>query len=205
MQLVSNNSKTSDVKTKYALAAAQMALASALVWWDNALQIAQHYGLHLCDSPGPTPVHPVLLSINAPLVVPQAMWEALPRAIWGTFLPYYWSVGIMIAAVGLFWYWVGMNVQAWRARRTILMCSWRPARFFFDAVLILSGVICGLFGVGTARAVVLYWPQELHMGCYTPLWSYTLSSSVVALALLCWCLVLVFFYGRDFVLAVGRR
>lgn len=185
------------MKSKYALAAAQMVLAGVLLLWDNALQIGQHYGSRLCDAPGPTPVHPVLLSINAPLAVPQAVWNR--------YLPSYWSMAIMIAAVGLFWYWVGMNVQAWRTRRMILMCSWRPARFFLDAVLILSGLICGLFGVGNARAIVRYWPQELHMGCYTPLWSYTLSSSVVACVVLCWCFVLVFFYARDFVLAVGRR
>ena len=190
------------MNVKYALAAAQMTLACALERWDTALWAV---AWRRCDMPGPTPAFRMLMAINAPLAVPRMAWRAVAYTIWDVWL-YYSDMGILAAAVGLFWYWVGMNVQAWHTRRMILKFSWRPVRFLLDVLLILSGLFCGLAGFVTARDVVRYWPGELHeLTCWVPTWINTWSSGMVALALLSGSLVLVFFYGRDFVLAVRSK
>lgn len=189
---------SSENRIKYALAAAQMVLAWTLIRVDNALALAEIAHTHRCDSPGPTPALEVLLRINAPLVLPRALWEALGSALWGEYpyLSYYWSVGMLIVVVGLLWYWVGLNVQAWRQRRAVLMFSWRPARFVADALFVGAGLVCGL----ATSPVIEFMPRTIQgAGCYGPMWMYWLSSIISAFALLGWSFVLVVFYGRDFI------
>lgn len=191
-----------DMKIKYALPAAQMVFACVLVAGIQAQWNAFIHTRHGCDSPGPPPLSDVLIAINAPLAVPRAFWEALPGAFLGGghYLPFYWSAGIMVAAVGLFWCWVALNVQAWRQHRMVLMFRWRPARFVIDTLIAVSGLLTGLLGAtemsDAARELRLGW---LGNRCFLPIWVDEASAIIVPCALLCWSFVLVFFYGRDFI------
>ena len=71
---------------------AQMALALALLWWSDLwLRTAQR----TMDMPGPAPAFTLLVSINAPV--------AFPRALWSRHRPDPWDDLTLIAAVGLLW------------------------------------------------------------------------------------------------------
>jgi hypothetical protein len=178
------------MKLKYALPLVQMFVAWILVRWDNALQLA---AMHRCEVPGPSsPAFGVLISINAPI--------AFPRAIWDQHLPYFWSFGMLVAAVGLFWYWVVLNAHALRQRGMVLMFSWRPARLVMDTVLFASGIMIGLWGASGTSDAMRYLALDMHgRGCYGPNLWFQLASIIVACILLSWSFVLVFFFGRDFI------
>jgi hypothetical protein len=196
------------MKIKYALPIAQMVFACLLVAGVQAQWNAFFHSRHGCDSPGSPPLFEVLLAINAPLVVPRVFWEALPSVFLGGghYLPFYWSTGIMVTAVGFFWFWVALNVQAWRQRRMVLMFRWRPAQFVTDTLIVVSGLLPGLLGVTEMRDVI----RELRLGwlgnlCYVPIWVDEVSAIIVPCALLCWSFVLAFFYGRDLIYCVRSK
>ena len=175
------------VKLKYALPLAQMVLAFALLWWSNTLDLAAKPN---CDMPGPSPTFEILTSINAPV--------ALARAFWYSHLPYLWDAGTLIVAVGLFWYWVALNIHSWRQRRTPFLFAWRPLRFAGNLLLIAVGVLWGISCVDEVRSIVHVAPVWSGTGCFGPLvWSMWLPSIVVAGLHLAWSLVLTLFFGRD--------
>jgi hypothetical protein len=183
------------VKLKYTLPLAQMVLAFALLWWSNVLDLAAR---HVCDMPGPSPAFELLTSINAPV--------ALARAFWYFHLPYLWDAGTLVVAVGLFWYWVALNIYSWRQRRTVFMFSWVPVRLAGDLLLIAVGVLWGLACVDEVRSIVHVAPAWSGTGCFGPLvWSMWLPSIVVAGLHLAWSLVLTLFFGGDFFRCVLRK
>jgi hypothetical protein len=104
------------MRIKYALPILQMFLTWLLMRWDNALQIAAFEARPRCDMPGPIPAFTVWISINAPL--------ALPSSIWNRYLSSYnWSFAVLVLAVGLFWYWIGLKAEVWRQEKKVLMFS----------------------------------------------------------------------------------
>jgi hypothetical protein len=179
------------------LPAAQVALAVALLWWSSVLFFASHRG---CDMPGTSPTYRVLLAINAPLFLPRAMWE------YYLYLSYIGTNAALIIAVGLFWYWVALNIRSWRRRRAMLMFSWRPARFFLDVFLVIYGGLLALIGMFEGFDAIQAAPSTWHgIGCFGPnFWFDLLPSFVTAGLYLAWALVLVFFFGRDFLYASRR-
>jgi hypothetical protein len=188
------------MRIKYALPIVQMILASLLMRWDNALQIAAFKARPSCDMPGPTPAFTALISINAPL--------ALPRVIWDRYLlSYNWSFAILVAAVGLFWYWIGLNAEAWRHQKKVLMFSWRPARSVIDTLLVASGIVFSLLGASNMRDAVRYAHLEMQgRGCFGPNpWFSLLPNVIIACCLLGWAFTLVFFFGRDLVHSARRN
>lgn len=117
--------KTRTIETlDYALPAAQVALAVALLWWDRALFFAS---MRRCDAPGPSPGFTVLLAISAPVRLLQEVWRNYIYTIyaWNNAVP--WDSAALIVAVGLLWHWVALNIRSWRRRRAVLVFSWRPA------------------------------------------------------------------------------
>ena len=179
-----------------------MLLASTLLSWHNALFL---HAINQCDSPGPGPVLPILKSINAPLILPGVLLGAIDALLLRNYsLPYYWSQGILISAVGVLWYSVAKNLQAWRTRRAVLMLSWRPARFLLDMFLVVIGLYSFLGAAASARERITL--RSLRgQGCYGPNSIFMLSTSASACVFLGWASVLVFVYGRDFIHCIRSR
>jgi hypothetical protein len=96
------------VKLRCTLPAAQMALAMGALWWSDRWFRAQ---MRLQDMPGPAPAFTLLISLNIPL--------ALLRGFYYHFLPEFWYRVAFIATIGLFWYWVGLNIESWRRNREV--------------------------------------------------------------------------------------
>ncbi len=189
------------MKLRFILPVVQAALAGALMWWDYRMW--GDPGLSgRCDSPGTTPAFPLLLAINLP-ALPVALLIDSARFFGFKYnwLAYFSSRAFFLAAIGLSWHWLALNVETGRLRKMIWMFSWRPGRFVLDALLIAAGLLCGLAAIGRLREIVQYWPPNLGvMGCFAPVWVYELSSGIFAAVLVAWAFVLVVFYGRDFVL-----
>jgi hypothetical protein len=178
-----------------------MVLAVALLWWNQRLMLASR---RVCDMPGPTPASSLLHSVNAPLAL----------EVWGAFL-YKLHIAdnaelanevALIAAVGLFWYWVALNIRSWQQRRTVLMFSWRPVRFSLDVFLVIYGVLFGLIGLYGGYEAIRFAPSTAHRnGCFGPnLWFNLLPSLATAGIHLAWSLILIFLFGRDFIQALRR-
>ena len=182
------------MKTKYALPLVQMMLAATLLWWDHTLSRAAN---RVCDMAGPSPAFGLLVAINLPV--------NLPRIVWERYLPYSWSVFIMIAAVGLFWYWIALNVHSWRRRQTVFSSWPRGAQLVVDVVIVAFGLVWGLYGVGMGYRE---WPRSFThgMGCFgLNLWFTLLPLIMTTCSFLAWSLVLIFFFGRDFIHCALRK
>lgn len=147
------------MKIKHALPLIQMMLAATLLWWDHSLSRAAH---RVCDMASPGPAFSLLVAINSPV--------NLPRIVWERYLPYSWSVFTLIAAVGLFWYCIALNVRSWRRRQTVFSSWRRAAQLVVDFMIIALGLGWGLYGVARGYEE---WPRSFThgMGCFGPnLW-----------------------------------
>jgi hypothetical protein len=180
------------MKIKFVLPVAQMVLLLLLLRWNNSLEA---FANRVCAMPGPTPADELLMSMNAPLLVQRYLNYSLS---------YPWNVVDQLGAVGLFWYWVAVNISSWRCGGSMITIGWRPARFVLDGVLILLGLSFGLVGVlgeGVRRALPSASYYGLHsVGCFGPNLQYRLLPSMSAAGLyLGWCAVLSLFCGRDLI------
>ena len=121
------------VKLRYVLPVAQMALAVCLLWWTNLWwkSVAR-----FDDMPGTAPAFKVCISINAPIMLFQLLWSRYLSTFGDTLL--------LVLAVGVLWYWVGLNVESWQRNRTVVMFGWAPLRMGGDLLLIAVGVFWGL-------------------------------------------------------------
>jgi hypothetical protein len=88
------------VKLEYTLPLAQMPLAVALLLWTARWQRDM---MRTQDMPGTPASFSLLVAINAPV--------ALPRAFWSRYLHGWWDDISFVAIIGLFWYWVALNVS----------------------------------------------------------------------------------------------
>lgn len=178
-------------KLKYVLPLAQMALAVSLLKWSELWYAAI---MRVSDSAGISPAFRLLFAISAPI--------GLPRLVWSRFLPGSWDYPILIAAVGLLWFWVALNVDSWRQRRAVCMFSRTPLRIAGDTLLILTGIFWGCACVGhdlDVGAIVHRAYGQILGDCYPRGWQdASLCIAVVALQLT-WSLVLIYFFGRDFI------
>jgi hypothetical protein len=179
-----------------------MALAVALLWWDRVLLFSSRR----CDMPGPSPALRVLFAVNTPLFLPRAVWRnyLYKLYVWDNAVP--WDNVVLIVAVGLCWSGVALNIRSWQQCRTVLMFSWRPARFLLDVFLVIYGVLFGLIGMFEGYKTVDAAPYAFHgNGCFGPnLWTNLLPSIAAASLYLAWSLVLIFFFGRDFIQALRK-
>jgi hypothetical protein len=182
------------MKIRYVLPPVQMAIAMALLLWNDTLLLASR---RWCDMPGASPASRLLTSIDAPV--------ALLSMAWDRYLSYPWNVAARLGAVGIFWYWVALNMEAWRERKEILMISLRPARWTLDVLLFLSGFVLGVIGAEDMYEVIRYAPFATRPGCFGPYpWLTIVPDATVACLLLGWSFVLVYFFSRDFVHSIRR-
>ncbi len=165
------------MKLKYALPLVQMALALALLVWSQLWSRAM---MRTQDMPGPSPAFTLLVSLNAPV--------ALPRTFWFRYLPDRWDDVTFIVAIGLLWYWVALNVQSWRQQRMAYTFSRTPLRLTCDFVLISVGIFWGFTS----------WSETVSR--YLPIaWSGWLWFVLRMGLQLTWCVMLILFFGRDFI------
>jgi len=182
------------LKLRYVLPLVQMTLAIALIWQS---QVWFERARHKNHMPGIAPHFTLLVAINAPVT--------FPRALWYMHISYYWDMSILVAMIGLLWYWVALNVVAWRTRRAVQVFSWLPLRLGSDAILIVLGLFFGVVCVWdiVAPRIGLYGPYGLR-SLDLDWWHPSLLVAVTVL-LLGWCAGLTYFFGRDFVQCILRK
>jgi|HubBroStandDraft_4_1064222.scaffolds.fasta_scaffold21481_5 hypothetical protein len=158
----------------------------------------------MCDMPGPTPASYLLHALNAPLAHEVWSYPLYQLPIWDNGVLA--DDVVLILAVGLLWYWVARNIQSWRQRRAVLMFAWRPARFSLDVFLVMYGALFGLIGLSRGHEAIRYAPYLVRAGtCFGPgPWVNLLPSIATAGFYLAWAVVLIFFFGRDFIHATRR-
>lgn len=183
------------VKLKYVLPLVQMTLAVALIWQS---QVWFEHARHGSDMPGTAPHFTLLFAINAPVF--------FPRALWFEHISYYWDMIILVAMIGLLWYWFALNVIAWRTSRAVQMFSWAPLRLGCDAILTFYGLLFGVVCIWdtVAPRIGLYGPYGLRNLNLDWRWQPSLMATVTVL-LLAWCVGLTYFFGRDFVHCILRK
>jgi hypothetical protein len=171
---------------KFTLPVAQMLLAVVLWWYSNGWEIAAR---RINDMPGPSPTFDLLGIISWPVAILRSC----------VFWHFYgiWDAAASIAAIGLFWYWVALNINAWGERKIILMFKWSPLRIAGDLALILAGAVIGLLWAATAaRGPLRYTPR------HGPDWLWFALSVTLGLM---WSGALIVLYGRDLAYCILRR
>lgn len=195
------------LRLKYALPLAQMLLASALLICSSLWAPA---AMRVCDMPGSTPAFGLLASINAPVAVARTFWIShLPGrtiTLADGRIAFFDLVddATLVAAVGVFWYWVVLNIRCWRQWHAIIMFRWFPLRLATDGILMAVGLLSGFAGLVEGRHIVLA-SDPRGTGCFGPLvWSNWLSI-VIAGFFLSWSIGLIVLFGRDFLHCVVRK
>ncbi len=69
----------------------------------------------------------LLVFINPP--------AAMARSLWLKCVDNPWDEILLVASIGVLWYWVGLNVNSWQKRRTLLMFTSVPLRVVTDLAL----------------------------------------------------------------------
>jgi hypothetical protein len=174
-----------NVKLKFALPLLQVGLAFGLLAWDRIWEMI----MPTQDMPEPSLALKLLVSINAPVLVPGAfLLPRLPR------LPNSWTDITLLVAIGLLWYWVALNILSWEARRSVCMSSMLPLRLIGDILPISVGVFL----------IFACW-QDLFRNFVPISWSYWLRFDPFVGAVVAWSVVLVSFFGWDFIHCILRR
>jgi hypothetical protein len=126
--------------------------------------------------PEASPALKWLLSIDLPAVVPVVFWfHRLSNP---------WNQIMLLAAIGLFWYWVALTLVPWPERRRVRLFSFVPLRLVGNLLPVSAGVLL----------ISLCWLDVLHDH---------LPASWLQFALLvAWGIALVLFFGWDFIRCV---
>jgi hypothetical protein len=161
------------LKLKYALPTVQTFLAIALLVWTYRWEMAL---LRTQDMPGTPPCFTLLIAVNAPL--------AIPRMLVFRYLRGWWDDVTLVVAIGVFWYWVSLNIESWRQSRRVCMFSWIPLRLTGDTIAV---------GVGAVWLFML-WRNYPHYGFSWADWMWLVPSVCL---ILFWSLTLIAFFGRD--------
>lgn len=165
------------LKLKYVLPLLQMLLAVALLVWTDRWQQAL---MRIQDMPGTPPSFTLLIAINAPL--------AMPRALVFRYLPGWWDDITLVVAIGMFWYWVSLNIKSWQQSRRVFMFSWIPLRLAGDTIAVCIGAMW-VFVLSQNRAYSL----PVLVSSTDWLWF------VPCLCLpMLWAATLILLFGRDF-------
>ena len=109
-----------------------MLLAVALLVWDERWERA-----HIRqDMPGFPPSFIPLAAINFPLAMFRTLMSPYFPFLWGR-----WGDVALVIAIGVFWYWVSLNIESWHQSRRVFMFSWKPLRLAGDTMAVGVGAI----------------------------------------------------------------
>jgi hypothetical protein len=137
---------------------------------------------------GTSPGFTMLISLNAPLALPRELYYR------HTAIPQLYDRVVLLFGIALLWYWVGLNVESWNRRRTVVLFKWLPLRIAADLMLIVLGGFWG-FVVINER---MWNSLDLTMSPWTR--RLCILGPVAA-----WSLALMFFFGHDFIQAARGR
>ena len=111
--------------------------------------------------------------------------------LWFWHVPYLCDAAASITLIGLFWYWVAMNIKTLRERRRVLMFKWLLLRVTSDLLLIGAAFVLGAIGASTL--ITAPRPYPLEMG---PAWLWFVPTVAIELA---WAFSLMLLFGRDLI------
>lgn len=127
---------------------------------------------------------------------------AFCRLPWGAF-----EIAFTLT-VGVFWYWIALNIERWSKRREVFLSARRHWRLLTDLLLVSDGVMLGLYAVTKDLAVTAIFRgmrgQDLlnrFEGFYFG-WPWWIAFVFFHLG---WSIVLIFFFGRDFVQCLSKK
>jgi hypothetical protein len=189
-------------KRRFILPLVQMVTALGLLRWSHILE---RYAAHRCDMPGPDPAWKFLGGVNAPVLLARLVWlRILDNFQLGPTTTRFVEDAAYIAGVGLLWFGVSLNFNRWHEQRSVFMFLWTPLRQAGDVAVVLVGMFFGLFAFD-ALAMLGPIPHE-GVGCFgSMIWLWWVPSLVSGVLYAMWSLVLVWFFGRDFVVAVSSK
>jgi hypothetical protein len=160
-------------KLSYVLPLLQVLLAVALLVWSERWEIA-----HIRqDMPGFPPSFILLTAINFPLVMLRTLASRYFPFLWGR-----WGDIALVIAIGMFWYWVSLNVESWHQSRRVFIFSWKPLRLAGDTIAV---------GVGAIWPLVFVSRYQVHLPVSSTEWLLTVPA-------LLWSAALILLFGRDF-------
>lgn len=164
-------------KLRYVLPLLQMLLAVALLVWTDRWERAL---MRIQDMPDTPPSFTLLIAINAPLSV--------PRALVLRYLHCWWEDITLVVAIGMFWYWVSLNIESLHQSRRVFTFSWIPMRLALDMIAVGIGAIEAMSAFELWRDL---WDGPVSLTGW--LW---LGPCLLLFVL--WCSVLILLFGRDF-------
>jgi hypothetical protein len=181
---------------KYWLPMMQVVLAAVLLWISDAWTLALMRRSH--GMVGSVPTFDFLVSLNAPV--------ALLRMYLGRFITGWWDYIAFVFFIGLFWYWVALNILSVRESRVVTLFRYRPLRVLADLLLAVVGIFLGL-----TFTTNFYWPifvfgmrvPQMYHGV-TGWKGYAVITSLT-LPMAMWSLLLVFLFTQDLYRTVRRR
>jgi hypothetical protein len=159
---------------------AQMVIAEMLLWWSERFRLLTH----LQDMPGPDRAFVLCISINAPV--------SLLRALWFRHLSGWHDDALLIVVIGLFWFWVALNITSWQRGRSAMMFSWKPLRLAGDLLLTAVGALLGF-------VFAMNFPEAMIRIKYSRGFTETLWLASEPILFLAWSIMLILFFGRDFI------
>lgn len=161
-------------KLRYALPLLQVLLAVALLVWSERWERA-----HIRqDMPGFPPAFIPLAAINFPLVMLRTLMSRHFPFLWGR-----WGDVALVIAIGVFWYWMSLNIESWHQSRRVFMFSWKPLRLAGDTIAVGFGAIWPFVFVSRYLVPPPVSPTEWLLNVPALLWSGAL----------------ILLFGRDFV------
>lgn len=144
---------------KYALPLAQMALAACLLLWTYQCQAAFR---RLYDAPPVPRPFTLLVFLNAPANLVRWTWFYHVRGVW--------SDALFVGSIGLLWYWVALNIYAWRERKSLILPAWAPIRVMADLALIATGPIIA-WALRSVDIAELPWLWRIPVAAFLVIWS----------------------------------
>src|SRR5580704_1701479 len=159
---------------------AQMVIAGVLLWRSELF--AGH--------PGPDWAFILCISINAPVL--------LPRALWFRHLSGWHDHALLIVAIGLLWLWVALNITSWQRRQAVMMFSPRPLRLAGDLLPTAAGGLLGFI-------FVMNLPEVVRGMKYSRDFTEAMWLASEPALFLAWSILLSFFFGRDFIHCLSTR
>jgi hypothetical protein len=137
---------------------------------------------------GPAPQYQLLLLINAPVTLAQAL---LLRHVSG-----WWNDILLVVLIGFFWFWVAANLACWSQRRAVLSFSNKTLRITWDLLIVALGLSLGLIAVA----------NEVVFGRYGfNSWRDVLGGILIPGGWLIWSAGFVLFFGSDLARALGKN